>query len=189
MDVASLLIGTGLGGIVSWAVTAYFHSQASDDLTRKLDDHRRQDAKKDTLEYFQAMLVQGKWRKEYLDERETWICEENANLRMVLQEASEPFVESWTRSFPDGRGMRCEVELKTNGSTIKSLTFIHLDGHRILVPMPRIIPGKQDPIYFWEKDSLEYKVVQVIGDYYIHESIEGVANIAGVSVVYGQQRS
>lgn len=188
MDIASLALGTVLGGIISWGISAYFYSKSNSDLRQTLEDYRRREDKKDTLDYFELMLTQGTWSKEFLNDRTTWICNQKITLKIVQGDAFEPFDEEWTRPYPDKQAKRCEVELKVNESTIKSLTFIHLDGHRIVVPMPRRIVGNGKPLYFWEKDSLEYKVGKIIGEYYKHKTIEGIAKISDVTIVSGQER-
>jgi hypothetical protein len=189
VDIASLLIGRAVGALASWIISAHFYARSNADLQTTIDDHRRRQDKKDTLASFELMLTQGTWRHEYLDDQPTWICDQRASLKIVKGEATEPFDEEWTRLYPDKSAKRCDVHLRINDSTIKSLIFVHLDGHRIVVTMPRRVVLGSKPLYFWEKDSLEFKVGRIIGEYYIHESIENVAKISDVAILSGQSRA
>ncbi len=185
MDIPSLIVGAIVGGAISWMISAHFYNRSTSDLRKSLNDHRQREEKKDTLEFFEYMLTQGTWRKEHIDKLATWICDQRSSLRVVIADALEPFDEEWTQRYPDKLAQRCEVELQINGSTVKSLSFILLDGHRTIVPMPRRIVGNGNPLYFWDKESLEYKVGRIVGQYYIHESIEGIAKISDVTILSG----
>jgi len=52
--------------------------------------------------------------------------------------------------------------------------------------MPRQVFVGSSPEYFWERDSIEFKVGQIVGHYYIHKTIEGVGSLSGVSIVSGR---
>ena len=94
------------------------------------------------------------------------------------------FGERWTKVFPDQNGSSYSVFLKIQGIVVYQLQFVSLDGGRIFVPMPEIRPvGNSTVEYFWHLGSLEIKVARIIGNYYIHKSLEGVAKVTRVALV------
>jgi hypothetical protein len=99
-------------------------------------------------------------------------------------ERNREFQERWTTVYPDPNSFVYPVYLKINGTIIKELTFISMDGGRIFVPMAEIRPASGGNIeYFWNLNSLEIKVCKIIGTYYRHENLEGVARMSRVSVI------
>lgn len=93
------------------------------------------------------------------------------------------FTESWTQVYPDKFGSgRNSVNLNIFGVPIKQLYFIHCDGGRISVPMPRLRPEKEEVKYYWLRNSIEYKVAKIIGSFYIYDNIEGVAAMSKIEV-------
>jgi hypothetical protein len=88
--------------------------------------------------------------------------------------------------YPDRSGRACPVYLKIGNSVIKELTFVYMDGFRIFVPMTEVRPvagSPNSPEFFWNKCSLAVKVCQVIGSYYIYESLDGVARMSDVTII------
>jgi hypothetical protein len=58
--------------------------------------------------------------------------------------------ERWTTVYPDPNSTAYPVYLKINGTTIKELTFISMDGGRIFVPMAGVrLDAAGPPEYFW----------------------------------------
>ena len=59
-----------------------------------------------------------------------------------------------------------------------------MDGGRIFVPVAEGRPTGADNVeYFWNLNSLEVKVGRIVGSYYIHNNLEGVAQRSGVTLV------
>ncbi|MFB5856478.1 hypothetical protein WAB97_011585 [Stenotrophomonas maltophilia] len=110
----------------------------------------------------------------------------SSSLKNVIPDSDSEFTEEWTERHPDPEGRRTEIQLRINDSTIQELQFVHLDGRRILVPMPRQVFVSGSPEYFWERDSIEFKVCKIVGRYYIHKTLEGVGSHSGVSIVSGR---
>jgi hypothetical protein len=183
MDVGSLTLGTLFGGAIGWLISRYFFLEATEDLRRRLDDQRRQLERQDTMEHFEDLVTNGTWHSESINHQTVWICDQKASFKIVEGDEMEPFQEEWTQRYPDPNTTKRTIELRINDSIVKTLTFINLDGFRILVPMPKVLAVDGKPLYFWEKDSLEYKVGLIIGDYYIWKNIEGVARQSGVEIV------
>ncbi len=99
-------------------------------------------------------------------------------------ERTREFRERWTTVYPDPDSVAYPVYLKINGTIIKELTFISMDGGRILVPMAGVRPVSEGVVeYFWNLNSLEVKVCRIIGSYYRYQNLEGVAQMSKVSVI------
>lgn len=195
MDVPSLILGAVLGGIGSWLVARHFYRLSSEDSSKQSALAARNEAWQKTLGYFESMLIKGTWEKDEIDHQSVWICQEDTALRIESGDEFEDFIEPWTQNYPDKKSKRNSVYLKRNGQTLKELYFIHLDGFRITVPMPKVILHKgatqatPSQIFCWEKDSIDFKVGKVIGEYYIYEKIEEISRISGVDIVDGQLRA
>ena len=101
-------------------------------------------------------------------------------------EKSRSFTERWTKVYPDPNSSASPVYLRIGGNVIKELTFITLDGGRIFVPLPDLKSIDEDTVeYFWNLQSLEAKVCNIIDEFCIYESLEGVAARSKIKVVGG----
>jgi len=124
-----------------------------------------------------------RWRKEIIDNKEIWFCEEDNSYQIEIGEKNNDFSEQWTRVYPDKNGSWSKnVYLRVNTLQIKQFLFIYCDGGRILVPLPNreLVNGE---LSFWfDKDSLEYKIGKIIGDFYIYTSLEGVAKTSNIQI-------
>lgn len=136
------------------------------------------------LERFENLLEQGDWIRERIYEKEVWMCAGDELYQIIVDyETSEDFTESWTQVFPAKySSSRYYVNLTIHGVIIKQLYFISCDGGRIFVPMPRIRVEKEVRSFFWDRNSLEYKVGLIINDYYIYEGLERIAEIAKAEI-------
>lgn len=124
------------------------------------------------------------WQKEFINHQEVWIYRGNNLLQIKSGNNSESFTEKWTQVYPDKFGSsRHYVYLKAYGVTIKQIPFISCDGGRIFVPMPefRVVNDKIE--YYWNKNSLEFKLGQLIGDFYAYGSIDGVAAMSKIRII------
>jgi hypothetical protein len=133
------------------------------------------------------MTVRGTWSLHSIGGRDTWICNERGVFAILRNDDYEDFEEEWTTKPPDKRASRSTVDLRINGATVRSLDFISLDGGRYFLPMPRKKGRKGEPLYFWERESLEFKVGRIVGSYYRFESIEGAADFLGVEIISSHQ--
>jgi hypothetical protein len=134
------------------------------------------------LAAFEEMLESHTWSKEVINHKELWICYSDSAYQIEIGEESGPLREAWTICYPDPSAFMCAVYLKINGSPIKEVTFVTLDGGRILVPLAEIKVEENERKYFWTRDSLVFKVGKVIGRYYIHPSIEAIARISNIVI-------
>lgn len=112
------------------------------------------------------------------------MCDANNTFQIEQGERTREFTERWTTVYPDRNSSAYPVYLKIGGIVIKEITFISMDGGRILVPMAEVHPTESDAVeYFWNANSLEVKVCRIIGSYYIYENLEGVARMSKVLVI------
>ena len=178
-----------LGAFTGWLVSRHYYRRG------KRDDEasdRSKDAKEKWLRsvnYFRHMLASADWQEKSIGGATTWVCPSDTSLAIVVMDPDENFIEPWTERHPDPVGRRALVQLKVGASVIDELTFIHLDGFRIFVPMPRVVAHGATQLFFWESDSIEFSVARIVGSYYIHSSIEGVAKLSGVTIIHGQSRA
>lgn len=175
-----------LGGLVGWFISRHYYLRGRSDSNVSEAKRESRERWRRSVNYFEHMLTAENWEKRYIENQVTWICPSDSSLKIVIPDSTEEFTEDWTERHPDPRGRRTDVQLRVNDSTIAELPFIHLDGGRILVPLPRQVFIGSTPSYFWESDSVEFKVGAVIGHYYIHETIQDVAKISDVSIVWGR---
>ena len=135
------------------------------------------------LDLFKRLVEKSKWRKENIDHKEIWICEDDESFQIFIGDNYQEFSESWTQVYPNQFGSgRYSVYLNIGGNTIKETSFISCDGGRIFVPMPQTEMKGHQATFFWNKNSLEYKIGLIIGQYYIYNSIEGIAKKSNVEI-------
>ncbi len=170
-----------LGVLAGWLISHCYYKRALRDYVTAETRREDKESRRRSKNYFEHMLTEAKWEQTYINDLVTWVCPKDVSLKIVVPASTSDFVEPWTKRFPDKCGHRTDVQLKINDSTVEELPFIHLDGGRILVPMPRTT----GEAFFWERDSIEFKVGQVIGRYDFHESIERIAEISDISLLRG----
>ena len=128
-------------------------------------------------------LLKHSWVREFIGAREVWISEVDNLFQVELGDNTREFSEEWTRRFPDKHGSTAfPVLLKVQGVEIKQLTFISCDGGRIIVPMPKVVSVEEQSSYTYDRNSLEYRVGQIIGKFYIYNTLDGLARRAGINV-------
>ena len=132
----------------------------------------------------EAFIENTSWCKELIDHKEVWICNKDNTYQIEIGEPSGEFREKWTQVYPDRQNVsKYPVYLKINNTIIKELTFVSCDGGRIFVPLPELQSEQDQIVYIWRKNSLPYKVCQIIGKYYLHETIEGVAQMSRIRIL------
>jgi hypothetical protein len=136
-----------------------------------------------TFSGFQQLVENATWSKELIEDKDVYACDDNALFQIVLEDNSEEFSEPWTQVYPDRNGSgKYDVSLKINGVTIKQLIFVWCDGGRIRVPLPRIKIVGDQRVFYWEANSLEFKIGKLIGNFYIYEDIEGIARMSNIEI-------
>ena len=128
-------------------------------------------------------LLKYSWVKEFIGGREIWISEVDNMFQIELGNNDRNFNEEWTHRFPDHENsFAFPVTLKIQGVEIKQFTFIACDGGRIVVPMPRNSLIHEKRVFIYDRHSLEYKIGQIIGSFYIYQTLERVASHAEIVV-------
>lgn len=151
---------------------------------------------KSQLDNFEDYIVSKNWTQQEIDGTTVWICESD-NLYQIHERSSYgEFSEPWTRVYPDKNGSgKYDVDLVYAGSIIKRFLFVYCDGGRINVVLPEIfIPekyklpnriigdGKDYREFYWEKNSLKYKLMNLIGSFHIYDTPEGVARHSDITI-------
>ena len=183
MEIVLLIIGAIIGGLISWGIGHKYYEKASADQKKLLENLSRDLKETNTLKYFEYLLENSEWQKEFVDNDEFWISEVNNSFQIQAGEEGRDFHEAWTEGFPDPSTTRYPVYLKIKNSVVKELTFISIDGGRIFVPMPDRKIENDKSVFFWNMNSLEIKVANIIGEYYIYEDIHGVARRSKVEII------
>ena len=135
------------------------------------------------IEAFEKLIENASWRKEFINHKQVWICDKDNTFQIEIGDCCGEWQEKWTKVYPDVNASEYPVYLKINNTTIKQLTFISCDGGRIFVPMPELQSEDGQTAYIWKRNSLPYKVCQIVGGYYIHRTIEGVACMSKISII------
>jgi hypothetical protein len=183
MEVILLVIGALFGGLISWVITHKYYEKSSKEQKELLDGLSQEIKETNTLKYFEFLLENSKWNKEFIDHDEIWVAERNNTFQIKSGEEGREFHEEWTKMYPDQSTSRYPVYLIINNTIIKELTFISLDGGRIFVPMPDRKLENDKPSFFWNMNSLEIKVCLIIGHYYIYKDIFGVAKRSKIEII------
>ncbi len=184
--------------VLSETATQLRTKDLRDDGNAKLDEQRAVKPKrqKSQLETFEDYIVNKQWTEQELDGDTVWICETDNLYQIHSRGDYDEFSELWTQVYPDKNGSgKHSVDLVYAGTIIKRFTFIYCDGGRISVVMPELyiapehrIPNKDwnDKTdyreYFWKKDSIKFKLMKLIGSFYIYNTPEGVAKHSNIQI-------
>lgn len=108
------------------------------------------------------------------DQPETWICKTMPDLKIIITESTSRFEEDWTK-FISRMGTHTNeeyVNLYYNNTRLESqMIFITLDDNRYRVALPeRELLREQGNIfqwrYYWDENSVKYKIMKIIGFFY-----------------------
>lgn len=175
---------TLVASLIAALIAIYFYHRSKQDLQEGLEAFSEAFAEKDTLKYFEYMLLKGTWEQVEGGETPTWTCHERRTLSILQRNDWEEFDEPWTARVPDQHHNRaCTIELRINNVAIDTERFVAVDGFRWLVPMPTQRHVKGDRVYFWETESIPYKVGLVIGRFYHGKSMKDAAKFFDIDVV------
>ncbi len=182
-DIVLLIVGTVFGGLVSWLISHIFYVKASKSQELEFKKLIVDMQASNTLEYFVSQLKDSDWESRHINNDEIWVSTTNNSLQIVTSKDYVEFSEPWTDKFPNPKCYSYKVYLKIANTVVKELQFISVDGGRIFVPIPKIeINDSNDRVFFWDSNSLEIALCKIIGHFYIHRSIHGVASIAGIEI-------
>lgn len=138
---------------------------------------------RNSLEYFVYLLDNAEWYKEIIDHKEIWICREDCNFKIKNKFLNDDFSEDWTKVYPDKTAKKYVIFLYINGEPIKELIFISCDGGRIFVNWPDIEYKNNKKLFYWNKNSVGFKTMKIIGEYYIYKNIEGIAKMSKIKIL------
>lgn len=182
-ELTTFIAGAAIGGLLSWLITHRYYVKAGADQRielKKLSDGLRP---RNTLRDFETYLDESTWTKTVVGHAGVWMADADNTFQIEQGESTREFRERWTTVYPDPNSSPYPVYLKINGTTIKELTFISMDGGRIFVPMAGVRQTSSGAAeYFWNLNSLEVKVCRVIGTYYCYENLEGIARMSKVAL-------
>jgi hypothetical protein len=147
---------------------------------------------KSQLELFEDFIVNKNWSEQYFDGNAVWICETDNLFQVHKRDDYDEFSEPWTQIYPDSKGSgKYSVDLVYSGTTIKRFIFVYCDGGRISVVLPEVYvepkhthkdDGKDYREFYWEKSSLKYKLMTLIGSFYIYKTPEAVAEHSNITI-------
>lgn len=119
---------------------------------------------KKNLIVFEKSLEISKWKKVSPKPDEKWIFEDDNSFTIEISQDSRDFSQEWTNKFPDKNASATEVSLKINGELInQTLLFVSVDGGRNLVPCPKFSEVYNESYFYWDRNSLDFKVFERIG--------------------------
>jgi hypothetical protein len=176
--------GVTLGAAASFVIGRFFYRKSAKDQKSALHDVTDRLRAKNTLADFEIHLQTSSWRKMLVDSKEVWVADTDNTVQIQVGDSEREFKESWTTCFPDKTAFLYPVYLKIGAVVIRQLDFVWLDGGRIFVPVPNRRPSIQGGIeYFWNVNSLDFLVCNIVGSYYIYDDLSGVARASKAAIV------
>ena len=138
--------------------------------------------RKDLVIFEKLLESPERWKKVSYNSPEKWIFEGDNSFVIEVSSKSRDFTENWTERFPDKGSSAVQVLLKINGERVHTpLLFVGVDGWRYFVPCPKRDEAYDEQYYYWDSDSLEYKVFRVIGKVdYLFNNLEEFGKACGV---------
>lgn len=183
-DFLTFVAGAAIGCLLSWLITHRYYMKSGAEQKTELAKLQTALRPRNTLSDFEDFLRTSKWTKSFVEHTEIWMADTDNTFQIEQGESTREFTERWTTVYPDPNSTAYPVYLKINGTTIKELTFISMDGGRIFVPMAEVrLDATGTPEYFWNLNSFRVLVCRTIGSYYIYETLEGVARTSKVVLV------
>ena len=142
-----------------------------------------------TKDEFDFYITHWVWEKKLFDHVQTWICKDTDEYQLVeWNTVVENFKEIWTDIFPDNENnFSYQLFLKRNGIIVREFTWVSCDGGRVRMPIPdrkNHWKNKRECImdYFFLKDSLEYRMLQKIWNYWSEDSFERLFEQAKIKI-------
>lgn len=133
-----------------------------------------------------------KWSKRQIDNDDIYFYQDDNEYKIERAQDSHKTwtaTESWMTKFPDSHISEYRVYLKHAETKIYEAVFVSCDGGRYFLPLPRKRlldqSSKSKPTfeYYWIKNSIEYQLGEIIGEYYRQDSIEEVAKFCEIRIL------
>ncbi len=185
MALITFIGGVVLGALSSWYIAHKYYRKAGEEQKAELESLSEKLKHRNTLVDFEQCLVTERWDREQIENKDVWVCSTNNIFQITLGKPKSGFDEPWTSNFPNKSASSCLVFLRNGPAVIKELMFVYADEFRIFVPMPDVRKDESKSgnyEYFWDMTSLDVKVGRVIGSFYIHGDLPGVARMAGIQL-------
>lgn len=143
-----------------------------------------------SLKQFEFLLTKYEWTKKEINHKEVWICDFDAMYQINKEEREGGFQEDWVERYTDRDAQSVLVNLTIQNVVIDQILFVYLDDFRVFVPRPTPdytgdMGGKFDRsllVYYWNVDSLEFKLANVVGSYGYQRNIYEFSRRAGIEI-------
>lgn len=140
------------------------------------------------MDKFEYLITYFKWDRKVFWWVITWICNDNYEYQLVLwNDINNNFQENWTKNFRDNENnYSCELFLKRNWIIVNEFVWGYFDGWRIFLPLPDRIYDKNDSqkdFYYYVKNSLKYKMIYKIWDFWSETSFERLFERAKINII------
>ena len=170
---ADLSISYGIMGAIGWIIGFFWYKYWI--------------STKDEFDFYITHWV---WEKKLFDHVQTWICKDTDEYQLIeWNPITRNFKESWTKVFPDNENNKsCQLFLKRNGIIVREFTWVYCDGGRVWMPIhdrkKHWKTNKRECImdYFFLKDSLQYRMLQKIWNYWSEDSFERIFEQAKIKI-------
>ncbi len=111
-----------------------------------------------TIEELYYLLRSSRWEYASPNHMDEYICEQDNTYRIVIDPygpmSKNNYHSEWADNFIDPHST-CDVYIKHNGEILKTIYFVSVWGAKYLVPLPDIDGTRENPIYYWDVNSLE----------------------------------
>lgn len=137
------------------------------------------------IKTFEKYVDESHWSNKLINNKEVWICDDDNAFQIKIDENSEHYSEKWMRRFStsnEDNSEKHEVILSINGIKVESCDFVILSSGRIIVPIAKFTPNNGEGTYYWERNSLDFKISKIIGSFDFYKTIEKVAEMAGIEI-------
>jgi len=140
----------------------------------KSDDHN--------LDSFLDCLKNSEWHSDFVDNNKMWFCNKDIAYKIEISNKLDNYTASWAEKYPNETPSKTKVYLSINGTKVKELIFILLDGGNLFVPLPDTETINEQLIYYWDKESLKYNVGKIIGLFNSYGSLEAIAERSNIEI-------
>lgn len=143
-----------------------------------------------TKDEFDFYIIHWVWEKKLFDNVQTWISKDTDEYQLVeWNPVVRKFKQPWTNIFPDNENNEsCQLFLKRNGIIVREFIWIYCDGWRVFMPIPdakNLWGGDKREFkmeYYFLKDSLKYRMLEKIWDFWSDDSFERLFERAEIKI-------
>lgn len=145
------------------------------------------------LDKFEYFINYWKWERKVFWWITTWVCEDTDEYQLVLwNNVTDNFKENWTKIFPDNENnYSCELFLKRNWIIVREFIWWYFDWGRTFLPLPERVYDENNPekdFFYYIKDSLKYKMIYQIWDFWSETSFERLFERAKIKIITEKEK-